>query len=69
MKTGDYWKETQRILQGDQQLVIKPMLNENLLQRPPFRFLHDVISQVMQNTGFAAGLYEGGELEAATIKV
>ena len=40
-------------------IIKRPALKDNLLSRPPFKFLFDIFVEVAKETGFSKGLYPG----------
>ena len=50
-----YWVQTQQALQGPDGVVKKPALTAELLQRPPFRFLQDVIAEARLQSCLSEG--------------
>jgi TRAF3-interacting protein 1 len=42
-------------------------MTQKLLEKPPFRYLHDIFTSTMETTGFGAGLYDESELDAKSI--
>ncbi|XP_074551044.1 TRAF3-interacting protein 1 isoform X2 [Halichoeres trimaculatus] len=58
-------KKTQETLG---KVIKKPLLTEKLLNKPPFRYLHDIISEVIRTTGFMKGLYGENELKSDNVK-
>ncbi|NXI83015.1 MIPT3 protein, partial [Rhipidura dahli] len=50
------------------QVIRKPPLTDALLNKPPFRYLHDLISEVIRVTGFLKGLYTDFELKSDNVK-
>ncbi|XP_057708936.1 TRAF3-interacting protein 1-like isoform X2 [Corythoichthys intestinalis] len=49
-------------------VIKKPALTEKLLSKPPFRYLHDIFTEVIRTTGFMKGLYRENELKSECIK-
>ncbi|XP_054871221.1 TRAF3-interacting protein 1 isoform X2 [Amphiprion ocellaris] len=49
-------------------VIKKPPLTEKLLSKPPFRYLHDIFSEVIRTTGFMKGLYEETEMKSDSVK-
>ena len=43
-------------------------MKENLLTKPPFRYLHDIFTATMGKTGFGEGLYQGDELNSKSFE-
>lgn len=58
-------KKTQETLG---KVIKKPPLTEKLLSKPPFRYLHDIFSEVMRTTGFMKGLYVEAEMKSDNVK-
>ncbi|NWT02841.1 MIPT3 protein, partial [Mionectes macconnelli] len=50
------------------QVIRKPPLTDALLNKPPFRYLHDLIAEVIRVTGFLKGLYTDFELKSDNVK-
>ncbi|KAM3960511.1 intraflagellar transport 54 [Aphomia sociella] len=48
--------------------VKRPPLSEKLLKKPPFRYLHDIVTTVLKTTGFFEGLFDEDELISENVK-
>jgi TRAF3-interacting protein 1 len=49
-------------------LISKPKLSDKYLNRPPFRFLHDIFTNVAKETGFGRGLIASAEVDGKAIE-
>lgn len=49
-------------------VIRRPPLTEKLLNKPPFRYLHDIITEVIRMTGFMKGLYSEAEMKSDNVK-
>jgi TRAF3-interacting protein 1 len=58
-------KKTQDMLG---KFIKKPPLTEKLLTKPPFRFLHDVISAVIREHGILQGIFTDAESKSENVK-
>ncbi|CAD7941228.1 unnamed protein product [Amoebophrya sp. A120] len=61
---GDYVSETQQKIGS---LITKPKMTEKYLKKPPFRFLHDIVMEVIRVTGFANNLFTEAEQDAGSM--
>lgn len=50
-------------------IVEHPRLSDALLARPPFRFLHDIVMQVIEITGFGKDIFTALECDSARVTV
>eukprot|EP01062_Namystynia_karyoxenos_P024762 TRINITY_DN19680_c1_g1_i1.p1 TRINITY_DN19680_c1_g1~~TRINITY_DN19680_c1_g1_i1.p1 ORF type:complete len:476 (+),score=254.81 TRINITY_DN19680_c1_g1_i1:80-1429(+) len=50
-----------------QPIIKAPKLTDRLLKKPPFRFLHDIITNVIKTTQFASALYTDDELDSSKV--
>ncbi|XP_077974633.1 TRAF3-interacting protein 1-like isoform X4 [Styela clava] len=48
-------------------IIKKPPLTDKLLSKPPFRFLHDIFTEVIRTTGFLNGLFTSSEMDSKNV--
>ncbi|XP_038605646.1 TRAF3-interacting protein 1 isoform X4 [Tachyglossus aculeatus] len=65
MMSGAVVRRTQEALG---KVIKKPPLTEKLLSKPPFRYLHDIVTEVIKMTGFMKGLYTDSEMKSDNVK-
>ncbi|CAK62839.1 unnamed protein product (macronuclear) [Paramecium tetraurelia] len=60
---ADFWKPTADLYSA---LFEKPKMSQKLLEKPPFKYIFDIIMETTKQTGYAKGLYTGDELDGNT---
>lgn len=63
--TEDYVARTKEIFKD---LIKRPKLSDKHLSRPPFRFIHDIVTNTLKSSGFPKGLFDENELNSKAIK-
>ncbi|CAH1391004.1 unnamed protein product [Nezara viridula] len=61
----DVLKKTQTALN---KYIKRPPLTDKLLRKPPFRFLHDIVTSVIKETGYLKDVFTAEELIADNVK-
>ena len=60
-----------RLLKSNVDLYVKilkrPLVNEKILSRPPFKFIHDLVTIVVKNNGYLRGLYTDDQFQLDNI--
>lgn len=62
---GTAIEKTKEVLQP---LFAKPTLSTKLLEKPPFRFIHDIVVATLTTTGFPKDFFTGFELDSSNFK-
>ena len=58
---ADFWKPTADLFS---KLFQKPPMTQKLLLKPPFRYLHDIVTATLKATSFAPNLFQAEELDS-----
>ncbi|KAM3134153.1 hypothetical protein pb186bvf_013774 [Paramecium bursaria] len=57
---GDFWEPTAQMFGS---LFQKPKMSQKLLEKPPFKYVYDIILETQKVTGYGKGLYTAEELD------